>query len=357
MSENAKDLESLIIRIPNWVGDVVMATPALRSIRLGFPQSRIVLQGKAKNLELLGGLGFFDDTIPFKPVAGKGGKPSLVAEASRLREHRFERGLLLPNSFSSALIFFLGRVRNRIGYAINGRGVLLNRAISVSAGVRKKNPEAMTGYYLRIARFAGGAETDETVELATNPESDRRAGEFLEKAGLSGARPLIGLNAGASFGPSKLWSADRFAALSDRIHDELGGRTLLLCGPGEEEIARPIVAKARHPIIDTSGAVLPLAQLKSVLKKTDLLVTTDTGPRHIAVAVGTPSVVLMGPTNPLYTASNLARTRVIRLDSACAPCHQKICPLDYHACMEDISPDMVIDRVRELLSLEQTEVR
>ncbi len=350
MSESAKPFEKIVIRIPNWVGDAVMATAALRSVRQGFPDARIYLYGKPKLLELLGGLAACDATIP---LGGRSGKGGVWAEAAALRPHRFDMGLLLPNSFSSALVFFLGGVKNRTGYGMNGRGFLLNRGIPISARARKKNPEPMTSYYLRIARFAGGAPTGEELELVVDPMAEAEAEAFFDENGLDGTRPLFGLNAGSSFGPSKCWTPEGFASLSDAIHDELGGRTVLLCGPGEEEIARPIVERARHPIIDTSKKVLPFSMLKSIMRRLRLLVTTDTGPRHIAVAFGIPVVVLMGPTNPNYTASNLDRTRVMQLDLECAPCHKKECDQD-HACMREIRPGDVLARVEELLSSERS---
>jgi len=324
-----------------------MATPALRSLRLGFPRSRIFLQGKPKILDLLKGLDSFDEVLPFQDS----GRKRVLSAAAALRPHRFDMGLLLPNSFSSALVFFLGGVRNRTGYALNGRGWLLNRSISISAGKRKKNPSPMTGYYLGIARFAGGdSGVSEDLELAVDGENEKKAESFLEREGLAGAHPLVGMNVGASFGPSKCWTPEGFARLADAVREDLGGRVLLLCGPGEEEIARSIVEKVRHPLVDTSLRILPLDLVKSVMRRLDILVTTDAGPRHIAVAFKIPVVVLMGPTNPAYTDSNLDKTRVVRVDVDCAPCHKKECDRD-HECMKLITPAMVMENVKDLLDL------
>lgn len=335
---------SVVVRLPNWVGDVVMATPALRSLRRGYPGSQIYLQGKPKLLELLSGLDSFDDTVPLSSSRGQG----LWYAASALRRFRFDTGLLLPNSFSSALIFFLGSVGNRIGYALNGRGCLLHRSLPISARARKKAPQPMTDYYLRIARFAGGAAAGERVELVTEDRMDAAAQAFLRDAGLLAQRPLVGLNIGSSFGPSKCWTAEGFARVSDTIQTQLEGRSLLLCGPGEEEPARAIIARAERPIVDTSRAVMPLSLLKSVIKRLDLLVTTDTGPRHIAVAFGIPVVVLMGPTDLRYTATNLDTSRVIRSPIDCAPCHKKECDRE-HQCMTNITSEMVLCEVVDLL--------
>ena len=321
-----------------------MATPALRSLRRGFPGSRIFLHGKPKILSLLQGLDSFDEAIPLAATRSF----KVWRQAAALRSYRFEMGVLLPNSFSSALVFFLGKVRRRIGYGLNGRTWILSRSIPISAQGRKRAPTPMTKYYLDVARLAGGAAVGEKVELAVDPASEEEAESFLRRSGLEGTRPLVGLNAGAAFGPSKQWTAEGFAAVADRVRSELGGKAVLLCGPGEEAIADAIKAKTRFPLVETSRDVFPLDVLKSVMRRLDLLVTTDTGPRHLAVAFDIPVVVIMGPTDPRYTEANLERTRVIRLDADCAPCHKKECDRE-KICMTGITPDMVMDRTRELL--------
>lgn len=346
MSENAMLPRSIIVRIPNWVGDAVMATPALRSLRLGYPRSRIVLQGKPKILSLLRGLDSFDETIPLEGS----GSLKVLRWALTLRPYRFEMGILLPNSFSSALAFLLGKVRYRVGYGMNGRSWMLNNSIPLSARARKRNPNPMTEYYLDVVRFAGGADVGEKVELAVDSDSEEQADAFLRRTGLGERRPLVGLNAGAAFGPSKRWTPEGFAGVADLVHSELGGNAVLLCGPGEEEIADAIMASARTPLTETSRSVLPLDVLKSVMRRLDLLVTTDTGPRHLAVAFDVPAVVLMGPTDPRYTAVNLERTRVVRIDVDCAPCHKKECDRD-QVCMKGITCGMVVDQIKELLEI------
>jgi heptosyltransferase-2 len=352
MSENARDIRAIAIRLPNWVGDAVMATPALRSMRQAFPSARLLVVGKPGILKILEGLPYYDDTLP---IQGRGARQVLDL-ASRLRKARYDLGLILPNSFSSALSFFLGRVKRRTGYALNGRRLLLNRYIRPVMEGKRRRPCPMTRYYLDLARRAGGADTDEKTELRCDPALDGRADRFWADHELNGADPVIGLNPGASFGPSKLWTPEGFAGLSDRIRETLGGKTILLCGPGEEEIADAILAKARHPIIDTSRKVLPLDLLKSVMARLSALVTTDTGPRHFAVALGIPVVVIMGPTDPRYTNSNLDKTRILREEVECGPCHLKICPID-HRCMTRISDERAFASLVELLQQDPGKVK
>lgn len=346
MSENAKNATSIVVRLPNWVGDAVMATPALRSLRTGFPEARISLVGKPGILRLLEHLPYYDDVLEIK---GRGIKQTLSL-AMRLRRKRFDLGLILPNSFSSAMGFFLGGVKRRTGYALNGRKALLHVAPQPEMEGLKRKPSPMTDYYLDLAVMSGGAKTTTEMELRTDPELDKEADRLLCEWGLHNRSPLIGLNPGASFGPSKLWTPEGFAGLADRIHEELKGGTILLCGPNEEEIADDITTRARHPIIDTSRDVLPLDLLKSVIARMNAVVSTDTGPRHFAVALDVPVVVIMGPTDPRYTATNLERTEVIRKDVPCGPCHKKVCDLD-HSCMTLIKFNEVFGAVQRMLQL------
>lgn len=343
MSENAKNLQSILIRLPNWVGDGVMATPLLRSIRSGYPDAKITVVGKPGILSLLNGLPYFHDTIK---IQGRG-LGQVMALGKRLRKATYDLGLILPNSFSSALAFFLGGVKRRTGYALNGRTLLLHRSIRPQMRGLKRKPSAMTHYYLELAKFAGGADEGEVMELITEPQCEKEADVFFEEKGLAREPILIGLNPGASFGPSKLWTPEGFAHVADKIYHDYHGRSILLCGPGEEKIADAILEKARSPVIDTSRNVLPLNVLKSVISRLKGMVTTDSGPRHFATALRVPVVVVMGPTDPEYTATNLELNHVLRNPVHCSPCHKKVCDID-HRCMTGISGQ---DAVRALVKI------
>ncbi|MBU0755783.1 MAG: hypothetical protein KJ645_11630, partial [Planctomycetes bacterium] len=201
MSESAKSKKQVVIRLPNWVGDAVMATPALRSIRAGFPNASITVVGKPGILKILEDLPFFDDSILLQ---GKGFRQTLRL-ALELRKRSFDTGIVLPNSFSSALGFFLGGVKQRTGYALNGRSFLLHRCFRPAMEGLKRRPSPMTGYYLNLARFAGGKPDSERIELRTRPDLDAEADRLFRSWGLDDLKPIVGLNPGASFGPSKLW--------------------------------------------------------------------------------------------------------------------------------------------------------
>jgi heptosyltransferase-2 len=207
----------------------------------------------------------------------------------------------------------------------------------------------MTQYYLEIGQWLGlKAPQGIKPRLFIGEELRGRGQSLIRQYGIEEQDLVIGLNPGASFGASKCWPAQHFARLAELCQTELNAKLLLLSGPGEEAIARAVTTESRAKIIDTSRDKVDLELLKPLIQRCSLLVTNDTGPRHYAVALDVPAVVIMGPTDPRYTASNLDRTVVIRKDLDCSPCHKKVCPLD-HQCMTQITPDEVFAAARKLL--------
>jgi heptosyltransferase-2 len=159
---------------------------------------------------------------------------------------------------------------------------------------------------------------------------------------------VIGLNPGAKFGSSKCWPAHHFASLADMLTKRWNCKILLFIGPGEEDLGQSIAGLSKAEIINTEPDRIDLALLKPLIKRCQLLVTNDTGPRHYAVAFDVPVVVIMGPTDPRYTDTNLEKTLVLRQPIDCSPCHEKICPRN-HECMTEISPHAVLGGIETLL--------
>jgi len=331
------------VRLPNWVGDAVMATPALRAVRKARPGSRILAVGRRSVCALLDGSSAVDGFLE-APGRGLG---ALLASARELRGLGAGEALVLPHSFSSALHVWLARIPRRIGYRTRERFPLL-RGPWPERHRGRRVPEPMTRHYLRLARELGAGAESEHLDLAVTAAEEAEAGRRLRALGVAEDEPYVAINPGASFGASKFWTVEGFAATVRGLWELRGWRGLVLCGPGEEELARTIAQEAGAAAVDTSAAVLPLPLLKPVLRDARLLVTTDTGPRHIATAFRRPVVVVMGPTDPRYTASNLERTRVLRRDVDCGPCHLKTCPID-HRCMTGIGAAEVVAAAAELL--------
>jgi heptosyltransferase-2 len=341
----------IAIRLPNWVGDVVMATPALRALRRAAPHAELVAIGTPAAGRLLAGSPNFDRFFAIERSGRHGGWFGWWRAGRELAAGGpIDLHLLLPHSLSSALLAVASRARCRAGYWSRERAVLLQVKPRAVMDGRRRLPIPMTRLYLDLLRALGIDEVDERLELPLSAEEQRRGDAALLAFGVGPDDRFLAANPGAAFGASKCWTVEGFAATIAGLHARHGLRSLVLCGPGEEPLARAIAEAAGAAAIDTSRQVLPLELLKPVLRRSALLVTTDTGPRHVATAFRTPCVVVMGPTDPRHTASNLERTRVLRVDVPCGPCHLKTCPLD-HRCMTAVTPAMALAAAAQLLSV------
>ncbi len=338
----------ILVRSPNWVGDVVMATPAFRALRQQFPGAHLALLCKPYVAPILNGCPWFDEVIT-TPGRGLGEFARLVR---RLRNERFDTAVILPNSFRSALEARLGGIRRRVGYARQGRhrAWLLTDPIPPPTDERGRfRPQNMVDYYLRLCEHVGCADLSPREELFITPACQARADALLVKRDVAAGDRLLGLNPGGAFGSSKVWMADRFAAVADALVERHGFRVLLFGSPNERPILESVAAAMQHEHILTEPGEMDLDVLKPLMSRCSLLVTNDTGARHFAVAFGVPLVCIMGSTRPAYTEVNLERQRVVRVDVDCGPCQKKLCTED-HRCMTLITPDMVLEASEDLLA-------
>jgi heptosyltransferase-2 len=341
MSENFKNI---IVRLPNWVGDVAMATPFLRALRRSFPGARISCLALPYVNKIIGGSPLFDEFIPF---LHKGIFKDLHM-GRELRARGFDFAVILPDSFTSAFVMWVAKIPRRVGYAAQSRGWMLTNSVEQEKENGRKKPVSMVEYYMAVGRKIGCVDAGSELELPISEESRRRAAEFFRENNLEGDSPVVGFNIGAAFGSSKLWPPAHFAKAADLVCERLGAKAVIFCGPGEERIADETAGLMKQPAVNTSKNIVPLDDLKAYIAECGLLVTTDSGPRHFAVASGIPVVVVMGPTDKRYTESNVDRTIVIQAEVACGPCHKKICPVENHPCMTRTTPEQVFDAASEL---------
>ncbi|MEM7164593.1 MAG: lipopolysaccharide heptosyltransferase II [Planctomycetota bacterium] len=336
----------VLCRLPTWVGDAVMAVPALRALRQRYPQAQLLVQGRKHLRALLEGdsgddpataAPLFDDFLPDE----RGNNHKIIAAA------KADLAVILPHSFRAALEVFRGRVPVRIGYATEGRTQLLTHSLTPARRGGQRFPVPMVLQYLELVGVVGALGDGRGPTLSIPAEVAARGAASLQRLGVQPDDRLVGFNPGASFGPSKIWPAEYVAATADH-YQRAGYRAAVLCGPGEEDLAREIEAQMETTPINTADAVLPLDELKVALARCELVITTDTGPRHMATSLGVPTVCLMGSTDPRYTNSHLGPCIVLQKDVPCGPCHLKVCPYDHHRCMREILPAEVIaagDRV------------
>ncbi|HET6303153.1 MAG TPA: lipopolysaccharide heptosyltransferase II [Myxococcota bacterium] len=327
----------IIVRGPNWTGDVIMATPGFRALRAGFPEARLVLHLRPGLEALVAGSPWFDEVIPVESY--QRGPAALVREAARLRGRRFDLGVCLPDSFSAALLLRLAGVREVVGWRRGFRAALLHRAPTPpgDGGGRLLMPREE--HVLGLVRALGCEARGTHLELFVTAAEEAQAAAALEAAGLDPAAPRALLAPGASYGPSKLWPAERFADVGDGLA-RAGAAVAVIGAPGERALAERVVAAMQQPAANLAGS-LSLGALKAAVRGARLLVGNDAGARHVAVAFGVPAVILMGPTALEKTGLNLDRVEVLSADVPCRPCYLRECPID-HRCMTRIEPERVL---------------
>lgn len=320
-----------------------MATPALKALRRLEPKPWISVLGRRHLFPILEGSTWFDEKIPLAP---RKSPLDPISVGKRLRGRGFDTALLLPNSFSSALMAWSAKIPRRVGYRLNWRSFLLTHRVTAKReGLFRAS--SMVDYYLALAQILGAPVDDRNLELPELPESAARISAYLRARGVEEGEPLVALNPGAAFGASKLWLPEHFARVGD-VFASRGAKVMILAGPGEEPIARKISGLMQSPNIDTSDEIIGLSDLGALFRRCSLVVSTDSGPRHFAVAVGALLVVVMGPTHPGYTDVDYDRYRVVLERPPCWPCHLRKCPID-HRCMVQLTPNKVIEAADTLL--------
>jgi heptosyltransferase-2 len=350
--------DRIVVRGTNWVGDAVMTVPALRQLRRLFPDAHITLATRSWARGLFDDAEFIDDVI----VHEGSGLRSVVQQVREWRRRSFDLAVVLPNSLETALVASLARVPLRIGYATDGRQRLLTHPLDLP---EPRNSEHEVFHYLNIiarlewllSRKQSFLDTRPDASLHVNESRKIAARKLLRSNGIQGfpgitdGRPLIALCPGSTNSRAKRWPADRYAALADRFVDECGAEVLLIGSAAEAEVSLEVSGSMNNRPVMLTGKT-ELSELIAVLSLVDLLVTNDTGPAHIAAALGRPTLVIFGPTNPLTTRPFSSFGEVVRHPPDCAPCMLRDCPID-HRCMTAITPDELFERARVIMGTEK----
>jgi heptosyltransferase II len=345
-----KSADKALIVLPNWVGDSVLVTPALRAVRNRFPKTKISYLIKPYLSELFGGCPWVDELV-YWPGSRKGNpKQTALKLLKHLRDEKFDIAILMANSFRAALTCSLGKIPRRVGYDRDGRGVLLTDKLLPDRYDGRFLPISALKYYLSIAEYLGCRTDDYHLALFTEPKDETEVDHLLVRHQLKPDTPYALINPGASYGSSKCWSPEYFAKVGDHLAGKYGLRVLVVCSPREVEIARSVAAKMSSPGIPLVDPVVGLGPLKSLVRRCKILITNDTGPRHFAAAFGVPVVTIFGPTDPRWSETLYVRERQVWIEVDCGPCMKKTCPEKHHKCMIDLRPERVKQHVDELLS-------
>jgi heptosyltransferase-2 len=325
----------IAVRLPNWLGDTVMAVPAIRSLRERFSEAQMLLAGPW--VELLAGQGLGDVLVAY-PRAWS----ARLRAADTVRSFAGDTVVLFPNSFEAAATAMYWGGRRRIGFAGDGRRWLLTDAPPLPEPRLHQVDE-----YLRLVGLLGAATPAREPRLMPpEPYADRRqrARDLLLQSGAPEGKPMVGVHLGAAYGPAKVWVSERVVEFC-RLGPALGVVPVLLGAPSDAPAVADVLEHT--PAVSLVGRDSP-DLLPSVLAEMAVLVSGDTGVAHLAAALGTPVVTLFGPTDPARSAP-LGRVAVVRHAVPCAPCFYRACPID-HPCMRGISAAAVGERVAALLS-------
>ncbi len=323
----------LLVVLPNWLGDVAMATPALRALFNRFSGVEVAVAGPPGACALLDGVPFVSRAYPVQSKA----TGAWLRSALGTRSRSWDAAIVFPHSFRAALLARISGSPIRIGYARDGRSRLLTHAIPPYCEDGKIAPIYMAREYLELIAQLGCEDDGKGLELATNERDLAAVREHIPEGG-----PLVGFAPGAAFGPSKRWLPERFAAVADRLREEAGARCILLTGPGEDDTRRAIQSAAKRPLLICDEGHPSIASLKATISQLDLLVCNDSGPRHVAVAFNVPTICIMGPTRPAYSCGPHERGEVLRVEVDCGPCQKPVCTTD-HRCMTRIQVDTVVN--------------
>ncbi len=340
----------IAVFLPNWIGDLMMATPTLRAIHGHFAhRAELSAVMRPYLAPLLAGTSWFADQWHYDPRAER---PELrvCAVAGRMRKRGFDLAVLLPESFRSALVAFLGRARQRIGYVRDGRGPLLTHKVPLPTICGRPVDIPMVERYLHLAELLGCRPEPLDLELVVTEREQASGAEVWGRLGLRSDGRVVLINTGSSNGTARSWPNEHFGQLARRIAAELDHDVLVLCGPRERNMAREIVEAAGHArVFSMAEEPLDLGTAKACISRGRLMVSSDSGPRHMAAALGKPVVTLYGPTPPVCCHNPTVSAVDVRLELPCIGCGRRVCPLGHHRCMRDLKVGTVFEAVLALL--------
>jgi len=342
----------ILIRVNNWIGDVVMISPAVRAVRARYPRARIAILAKSWVLDTLRGSPDYDDLIEYDQAGRHGGLQGRMRLAAELRRGRFDLALLFQKAFEAALLAFLARIPVRIGYATDGRTALLTHPISLP-------PEGThhAELFAGLVRALGCDLADLSPIFHLDDAARARGAELLRTAGWDRGRTLIALHPGASKGP-RAWHPERFAALAGRLAQSARAQIVLLGGPADREAAHLIASGAAATTLLMPVDTPSIKEMAAILERCRLFIGNDSGPMHVAAALGVPTVGIFGPGSPRLTAPIAPAPRLSIVDKRypCSPCRQDFfrecsaAPSGKPFCLEEITVEEVVDAATTLLA-------
>lgn len=336
--------QNIIIRMPNWLGDMVMATPMIQDVRSFFPDANITVMAPTGLAPLLLGNPHIDEIFAFNKASAflRRKNKDIV---KKIQLGKYDLGILLTNSFSSAWWFWRGGIKKRVGFAQDLRSFLLTDCREMPV---QKNKEHLVVTYKRMLELLGIPLSETAPRLYITEEEKKWVAQFLQELKIPAHFQIIGVNAGAAFGPAKCWLPERFSETAKQLLANKQ-RALLFFGDRSSSDLIKNITENLGPFAFNLAGRTNLRQLLALIERCNAFLTNDSGPMHVAAALKTPLVALFGSTNDTATGP-FEHGKVIHKRVECSPCYKRVCPIDFR-CMKKIEVDEVVKEVEDLLNV------
>lgn len=330
--------KTILVRMPNWIGDLVMATPVLTDLRNAFPKASITAMCRTPISDLLQKDAAIDELFSFTKVENNFLRREPRDLVAKIEAGKFDTAILLTNSFSSAWLCWQGNVPRRIGYPDHFRWLLLTDRVA-------REPMHQVDCYKKLLEPLSIPKSDTAPRLYVSEKEVEMSKELLYQRGYKKGERLIGINPGAAYGSAKCWPPERFRALALELLRD--GSIVFFGDASTFSLVKEICKGLPEQVMNLAG-VTSLRELACIIKDCNLLITNDSGPMHIGAAFGTPLIALFGSTDEEMTGPYGQKGSVIRKKVPCSPCFKRVCPIDF-PCMKGIQVEEVVQRARDLL--------
>ena len=336
--------KNIIVKMPNWLGDAVMATPVLADLHHFFPGATITAMCQANIAPLFSYDPNIEEVFSYKRPSGWIHRHKHFDLIEELRKGKYDLGVLLTNSLSSAWWFWRGHVKNRIGYATNARSLLLNKAVSFPKNMEKQH---LVQTYKTLLDPLGLPKSDSKPKLYLAPKEIQETQELLRRLNIDiSHHKLIGINPGAAYGSAKCWLPERFEELTKRLIEDKNVRVIYFGDHAGAHLVSQICSHFKEGVYNLAGKT-SIRELMALINCCSAFLTNDSGPMHIAAALDTPLLALFGSTNEVKTGPS-PHGEVIHKHVECSPCYKRTCPIDFR-CMKSIEVDEVYNKLIKVL--------
>ena len=330
--------KKIIVRMPNWIGDVVMATPILTDLRTAYPKASITAMVLDKLAPMLDQMPAVDELFTFS----KSRKGERLVK--KLKEGSYDLGILLTNSFSSAWYFWRGGVKNRVGFSADARRLLLNAPLLFP---KKRGAQHLVLTYKHLLEQIGIPVSQTAPHLFVKKERVEAAHKLISRFAIPKDAPMIGICPSAAYGPAKCWIPERFREVALRLAQQVPeSRVLFLADASHKSLIDKICLNLPKNVLNLAGQT-DLGTLVALISLCSAFLANDSGPMHIADSLGVPVIALFGSTDPTVSGPYRQRGAFLQKRVACSPCFKKVCPIDF-PCMKRISVEHVLECILDL---------